>query len=282
MAKEFLESIERYFKDFIDDETKARIEEIAKTQTNEFGVDEFGFDAQTLIAIAPMMVWLYRHYFRCETFGAENIPQGRMMVVANHSGQLPFDAGMIITSFILEPKIPRYLRGMVERWTAEIPFFSTLLARAGQVVGSPSTCQKLLELDEGVIVFPEGVAGIAKLFSERYKLTNFGSGFMRVALASKAPIVPVALIGAEEQAPAIANLAPIANKLGMPALPLVFPQIIPFPLPVKYRIYIGEPLEFKGDGTEDDEEIAALVQKTKRTIQEMIETGLSRRKNIFF
>ncbi len=139
-----------------------------------------------------------------------------------------------------------------------------------------------MEQDEGVIVFPEGVPGIAKLFSERYKLTNFGSGFMRVALAAKAPIVPVALIGAEEQAPAIANLAPLAKKLGMPALPLVFPQIIPVPLPVKYRIYIGEPLVYSGDGTEDDGEISVMVQNTKRTIQDMIDHGLARRKNIFF
>lgn len=282
MAKEFFDAVERYFKNHIDDETKRRIEQIAQQQTNEFGVDQFGFDAQTLIAIAPFMVWLYKHYFRCETFGAHHVPEGRMMVIANHSGQLPFDAMMIITAFILEPNTPRYLRGMVERWTSEIPFFSTLLARAGQVVGSPSTCQRLLEQDEGVIVFPEGVAGIAKLFSERYKLTSFGTGFMRLALAAKTPIVPVALIGAEEQAPAIANLAPLAKRLGMPALPLVFPQIIPFPLPVKYRIHIGEPLEFLGDGTEDDDEISAMVHKTKSKIQEMINHGLEHRKNIFF
>ncbi len=282
MAKEFFDATEKYFRKFIDEDTKNRIDIITQQQTNEFGVDQFGFDAQTLLSIMPFMVWMYRHYFRCETYGAENIPEGRMMVIANHSGQLPFDGAMIVTSFILEPKHPRYLRGMVERWTSEIPFFSTLLARAGQVVGSPSTCQKLLEQDEGVIVFPEGVPGIAKLFSERYQLTNFGSGFMRVALAAKAPIVPLALIGAEEQAPAIANLAPIAKRLGMPALPLVFPQIIPFPLPVKYRIYIGEPLHFSGDGTEDDDEIGAMVQKTKNKIQEMINLGLARRKNIFF
>lgn len=282
MAQQFLENFENYFKKFIDDDTKKRIDAIAKQQTNEFGVDQFGFDAKTLLSIAPFTVWLYRNYFRCETFGAENIPAGRMMVIANHSGQLPFDGAMIITSFILEPKKPRFLRGMVERWTAEVPFISTLLSRTGQVVGSPSTCKQLLEHDEGVIVFPEGVSGIAKLFSERYQLTNFGSGFMRIALSAKAPIVPVALIGAEEQAPAIANLAPLAKKLGMPALPLVFPQIIPFPLPVKYRIYIGKPLYFSGDGTEDDAEISAMVQKTKNTIQEMINDGLRQRKNIFF
>ncbi|HXW53635.1 MAG TPA: lysophospholipid acyltransferase family protein [Myxococcota bacterium] len=282
MARQFLESLENYFKQFIDEDTQYRIEAIAKQESNEFGVDQFGFDAKTLFAIAPMMIWLYRQYFRCETLGAEHIPSGRMMVIANHSGQLPFDGAMIITSFILEPKHPRFLRGMVERWTSEIPFVSTFLSRSGQVVGSPSICQRLLEKNEGVIVFPEGVSGIVKLFSERYQLTKFGSGFMRVALAAHAPIVPVALIGAEEQAPAIANLAPLAKKLGMPALPLVFPQILPLPLPVKYRIYIGQPLNFSGDGTEDDLEIGTMVQETKHTIQEMINDGLRKRKHIFF
>jgi 1-acyl-sn-glycerol-3-phosphate acyltransferase len=282
MAQQFLDSFLDYFKKFIDEDTENRLLLIAKQETNEFGVDQFGFDAKTLMSVAPIFTWLYRQYFRCETFGQENIPEGRMMVIANHSGQLPFDGAMIIAAFILEAKHPRFLRGMVERWTSEVPFISTLLSRLGQVIGSPSTCRQLLEKNEGVIVFPEGVAGIAKLFSERYKLTNFGSGFMRIALSAKAPIVPVALIGAEEQAPAIANLAPLAKKFGLPALPLVFPQIIPFPLPVKYRIYIGEPLNFSGDGTEDDSEIAIMVEETKNQIQNMLNMGLSLRKNIFF
>lgn len=282
MARQFSNDFEEYFSQWLDDDTKRRVQNIAQQQTNEYGVDQFGFDAKTLLTLAPMMTWLYRHYFRCETFGAENIPEGRMIVVANHSGQLPFDAAMIIAAFILERDPPRFLRGMVERWTSEIPFVSTLFARAGQVVGDPSTCQRLLEREEAVIVFPEGVAGIAKLFSERYQLRHFGSGFMRIALVSKAPIIPVAVIGAEEQAPAIANLAPLAKKLGMPALPLVFPQIIPFPLPVKYRIYIGEPIYFSGDGTEDDDEIRAMVEQTKDKIKAMISTGLKLRTNVFF
>src|SRR5580698_11094181 len=255
MAVEFLDEVKDYFKKFLDDDINKRIEIIAKRETNEFGVDQFGFDANTLFTIAPLMIWLYRHYFRCEVFGTENIPNGRMMVIANHSGQLPFDAAMIITAFILEPSNPILLRGMVEKWSSEIPFIGTLFSRLGQVVGSPSTCKKILEQENGVIVFPEGVLGIAKLFSERYQLCRFGTGFMRVALSAKSPIVPVALIGAEEQAPSVANITPLAQALGMPAFPIIFPQIIPIPLPVKYRIYIGEPMHFSGDGTEDDEEI---------------------------
>lgn len=282
MAKELLNALQGYLEQFLDDDTKERIEQIAKGQNNDFGVDPYGFDPRTLKSLMPILCWFYRHYFRVETFGAENVPEGRMMVIANHSGQLPFDGAMIITAFLLEPKIPRLLRGMVERWSAEVPFISTLFPRIGQVIGSPSTCGSLLERGEGVIVFPEGVKGISKLFSERYKLTNFGSGFMRIALAAKAPIVPVAVIGAEEQAPAVANFMPLAKSLGLPALPIIFPQIVPLPLPVKYRLYIGEPLYFSGDGTEDDDEINGLVEKAKGTIQDMIDAGLSARKHIFF
>jgi 1-acyl-sn-glycerol-3-phosphate acyltransferase len=133
-----------------------------------------------------------------------------------------------------------------------------------------------------VIVFPEGVKGISKLFNERYKLLRFGHGFMRIAMKANAPIIPVALIGAEEQAPSIANFKPIAKLLGLPALPLILPQIIPLPLPVKYRIYIGKPMHFTGDGTEETQVIEDFVDQVKSTIQGMLDEGLRVRHSIFF
>lgn len=272
-------------KDFLpklDPEIEARIDAIPRHHVGEFGVDPFGFDPDKLKEFAPIAVWLYRHYFRCEVFGIDNIPSGRMVVIANHSGQLPFDGMMIETAFLLEAKQPRILRGMAERWSAELPFVSHLFARGGQVVGDPNTCRKLLEMDEAVIVFPEGVKGIVKLFHERYQLLKFGTGFMRLALQTKAPILPIAVIGAEEQAPSVANLAPLAKMLKLPALPLVLPQIIPLPLPVKYRIHIGEPLQFEGDGTEDDDVIFEYVQQSKANLQHLIQEGLRQRESIFF
>ena len=261
---------------------KERIENLPYKNLNEFGVDPFGFDPETIKKMAPLMVWLYRHYFRCEVSGAENIPKGRMMVIANHSGQLPFDGLMIAAAFLLEGPHPRILRGMAERWSAELPFISKLFVRGGAIVGEVNACLKLLELDEAVIVFPEGVKGITRLFSERYKMMRFGHGFMRIALKSKTPIIPVSLIGAEEQAPAIANLATLARILGFPAVPIVFPQIVPFPLPVKYRIQIGKPMNFHGDGTEEASVVSGYVGKVKSTIQNMLNDGLSKRRSIFF
>lgn len=261
---------------------RERIEKIPRQNLNEFGVDEFGFDPNTVKDLAPLMVWLYRKYFRCEVHGIENVPDGRMLVIANHSGQLPFDGLMIATAFLLEGEKPRILRGMAERWSAELPFVSTLFARGGAVVGEVNTALKLLSMGEALIVFPEGVKGISKLFNERYKLRRFGHGFMRVAIKSETPIVPVALIGAEEQAPAIANFKPLAKMFGFPALPLVLPQIVPLPLPVKYRIYIGKPMYFNGDGTEEGHVISEFVDQVKATIQGMLDEGLRVRHSIFF
>lgn len=261
---------------------RKKINQLPSGNLNEFGVDAFGFDPQIIKDCAPLAVWLYRNYFRCEVTGVENIPDGKMMVIANHSGQLPFDGLMIGTAFLIEGKKPIVLRAMAERWSAELPFISSLFVRAGAVVGEVNSCLKLLEMNESVIVFPEGVRGISRVFSERYKLLRFGHGFMRVALKSKTPIVPVALIGAEEQAPSIANLKPIAKFLGLPALPLIFPQIIPFPLPVKYRIHIGKPLYFDGDGTEETHVVTSHVGEVKSSIQTMLDEGIKNRHSIFF
>jgi len=261
---------------------KERLEMLSKKNINDFGVDPFGFDPETLKVIAPLATWFYYQYFRCEAQGLENIPEGRMIVIANHSGQLPFDGMMIETMFLLEAKKPRILRGMAERWSADLPFVSKFFARGGTVVGDPNACRQLLDMDEAVLVFPEGVKAIVKLFHQRYQLFQFGRGFMRLALQTKSPILPVAVIGAEEQAPAIANLMPIAKLFGMPALPLIFPQILPIPLPVKYRIVVGKPMYFEGDGTEDNEVIAGYVNKTKSCIQAMLNKGRAKRKSIFF
>lgn len=267
--------------DQVDEELIARIEALPRGNLNEFGTDPFGFDPETIKLIAPLAVWLYRHYFRVECHGLEHIPEGRFLCIGNHSGQLPFDAMMVGTATLLDAPRPRLLRSMVERWSAELPFISSLFVRMGQVVGDPSVCRRLLEADEGVLVFPEGARGISKLFNQRYQLTAFGHGFMRLALETDAPIVPVAVIGAEEQAPAVYDIKPLAKLLGFPAVPIIFPQILPLPLPVKYHLWFGPPMRFRGDADEDDEIVAQHVKQVKHTIQRMIQRGLEQRKGIF-
>ena len=267
----------------LDPRVKARIDALPRQNLNEFGVDPFGCDPDVIKLVAPLMMLLKERYFRVDAHGTEHIPgDGRFLLIGNHSGQLPFDAAMVATTVLTEAPRPRLVRGMVERWSADLPFISELFVRAGQIVGDPRTAARLLEAEEAVMVFPEGARGINKLFSNRYQLANFGHGFMRLALSTKTPIIPFAVIGAEEQAPAIAYIRPLARLLGLPAAPVIFPQMIPLPLPTRYRIWFGEPMLFKGHADDDDDVVAAQVKKVKNTVQRMIDHGLKRRTSVFF
>jgi 1-acyl-sn-glycerol-3-phosphate acyltransferase len=248
---------------------------------NEFGYDPFGLSRDSVKTAAMVARWLYRHYFRAEAFGIENVPaSGRLILVSNHSGQLPFDGLVIGSACFLEPPQPRLVRAMVEFFVPTVPFASYLFSRWGQITGTPENCRRLLSAEEAVLVFPEGARGISKPFSKRYQLADFGKGFMRLALETGAPIVPVAVIGAEEQAPAI-NLKPLAKLLRTPAFPIVPypPFIAPVPLPVKYRLYFGEPMRFTGD---PDDDLDEPVKQVKNRIQSMIHMGLQAREHVFW
>src|SRR3989339_1441758 len=145
---------------------------------NEYGYDPFGFNFEEAKQIVPILKWFYRSYFRCKIYGIENVPSGRVMIVANHSGQLPFDGLNIGTAMLLDGQPPRLLRGMADRFVYDFPFLSYLFPRWGQILGTPDNCRRLLELEEAIMVFPEGSPGISKPFSERYQLKKFGLGFM--------------------------------------------------------------------------------------------------------
>ena len=129
------------------------------------------------------------------------------------------------------------------------------------------------------MVFPEGVRGISKLWPQRYQLQDFGLGFMRLALETDSPLVPIAVIGAEEQAPALLNLKPLGKLIGFPALPVT---VTPLPLPTKYRIYFGDPLTFSGRPDEEDVELDKKVRVVKSAIQALLQQGLEERKNVFW
>ncbi len=267
----------------VDPQMTARIAALPRKNLNEFGVDPFGCDPEVVKLAAPFIHFMWQKYFRTETFGATNIPgDGRFLLIGNHSGQLPFDGAMVGTSVLMEAPKPRLVRGMVERWSADLPFFGQLFTRSGSIVGDPRVCARLLEADEAVMVFPEGAKGVNKLFAQRYQLGSFGHGFMRLALQTKAPIVPFAVIGAEEQAPAVADIRPLARLFGFPAFPIIFPQVLPLPLPTRYRIWFGEPMMFKGHADDDDDAIAGHVKKVRNTVQRMIDHGLKRRTSVFF
>jgi len=274
----------RQLRSTIPDDDVARRTQALVVRGNEFGFDEFGLSRDSFRGAARVARWMYRNYFRASAFGVEHIPAtGRVIFVANHSGQLPFDGLAIGAACFLEPPQPRLVRSMVEYFVPTVPFASYLFARWGQITGTPENCRRLLAAEEAVLVFPEGARGISKNFSRRYQLAEFGTGFMRLALEMQAPIVPIAVIGAEEQAPAV-NVKPLARLLGMPSFPVVpYPPFVPvMPLPVKYRLYFGEPMRMTGDPDDDDDVLDELARSVKQRIQSMIHTGLREREHVFW
>jgi 1-acyl-sn-glycerol-3-phosphate acyltransferase len=187
---------------------------------------------------------------------------------------------------LLDARPPRIVRPMAEYWVSQLPFVSEMAARMGSLVGTPRNCIEMLAAGECVMVFPEGVRGMNKLYRHRYELQRFGQGFMRLALQTGTPIVPVSLVGSEEQQPGLANLESLGKLLGMPAFPITptFPWLGPlglWPLPVKYRFYFGEPLLFEGNPSDEDAVIEKRVAVVRASMEAMFARGLRERQGIF-
>jgi len=249
------------------------------------GVDPFGLDPAWAKYAVGVAAFFHRFYFRTAVHGIENLPLGRVLLVSNHSGQFPLDGMVIGAAMFLDAEPPRFIRSMVEKWTQTLPFVGTTFSRVGQVVGVPENARRLLELGEAIVVFPEGARGISKPFSERYRLTEFGLGFMRLALETETPIVPVSVVGAEEQYISLGTSELMAKALGWPQFPIVPQWLFPggqMPLPTKYRIAFGEPMYFEGDPDDDDALIEEKVLRVKGTVQSMLNRGLKERRAIFW
>ena len=256
------------------------------TELNEYGYDRFGMAPASIQRLILPAVLLYRYYFRVECFGIERVPERRVLLVANHAGQLPFDAAMLGTAMLLEAEPPRIARGMGEYWISQLPWLNVAATRTGNLVGTPENCAAMLDAEECVMVFPEGVGGMNKTWDQRYRLQPFGLGFMRLALETGAPIVPVGIVGSEEQQPGLANWKGLARALGMPAFPVTlgFPWLGPLgllPLPAKYRFHFGEPLCFEGSASEEDEVMRRRVEQVREAIAELLARGREARAGVF-
>src|SRR6202142_2567282 len=245
---------------------------------SRFGVDNYGISKKHLSQWFTLLGVLYKEYFRVKAFGVENVPRrGRAMLIGNHSGGIAIDGAMVVASMLFEMDPPRLAQGMVEKFLNRVPLASLWMNRVGQVTGLPEHALHLLEDDRLLMVFPEGARGTAKLYKERYSLVHFGTGFVRLALQTKTPIVPFGFIGGGEATPTVMNSDALGKLMGAPYVPIT-PYGLAVPLPVRLEVHYGEPMVFSGTGTEDDEVIQGYVDQVKERISALIDVGRRHRK----
>jgi 1-acyl-sn-glycerol-3-phosphate acyltransferase len=263
-------------------------ERMVRRMTGEYHEDEWGFDEEFAEAAFPVSEFLYRVWWRVHATGVTNVPgHGRALLVANHSGNIfAFDGMMIVTAIQKEHPLPRWARPLILDWTLAQPGVSYLLRRTGGVAANPANLARLLEQDHLAMVFPEGAKGFGKPFSERYRLQRFGrGGFVEVALETGTPIIPVAVVGAEEIYPKLGEIGSLARLAGLPYFPLTptFPWLGPLgllPLPSRWRIEFLEPIDLSGYGpgaSQDRSLVFDLSEQVRETIQEGLYRGLVER-----
>ena len=255
-------------------------------------VDEFGLDPVFTTKAQPFFDIIYDKWWRVETIGINNIPlKGRALLVSNHSGGIPIDGAMIVNSIYKEHPARRITRPLVEDFVYYMPFVNSFLIKTGSVRASQENAERLLEKDQLVVVFPEGLKGIGKPFKDRYKLQRFGrGGYVKLAMRTHSPIIPVAVVGAEEAYPIIGRIDWLGKIFGAPYLPVTpfFPWLGPLgmiPLPTKWYIKYGEPIDMSKYGEEDMDDdilINRLSENVRTQIQNILMDVLKQRKSIFF
>jgi 1-acyl-sn-glycerol-3-phosphate acyltransferase len=266
---------------------------VKRRLSGEYTTDPYGMDRELIEVARPFLTFMYRTWWRVSATGLEHVPaEGRALLVGNHSGVLPWDGAMIAVAVADEhpAQNERIVRSLHLHWFSTLPFVAPALAALGQVPGLPENAIRLLEDDELVCVFPEGLKGVGKLYKDRYKLARFGrGGFVQAAIRARAPIVPVAVVGAEEIYPMLANADAIARMLGMPYFPITpfFPWLGPLgviPLPTHWSITFCEPLRtdmYEPAEADDPLTVLGLSEMVRATIQETIDTRLAARTSVF-
>ena len=266
---------------------------IRRRLAGNYTIDDFGYDAELARGLLLQLAKpLYENYFRVKTYGIDRIPdEGAALLVGNHSGTIALDAVMMQYAVATEHPEKRAVRNVAADLVFQLPFVGPIARKTGNVVACDEDAYALLRRGELVGVFPEGYKGVGKGWRERYKLQRFGrGGFMEVALRTRVPIIPVAIIGAEEAYPMIANAKFIARAFGFPYFPITptFPLLGPLgliPFPSKWRIEFGDPIpmdDYPEDAAEDAMLVFDLADRVRDTVQQMIYRNLNSRRGVFF
>ncbi len=260
---------------------RAKIARVSKMLEKHYGTteDPWGLTISKAKRSLELIYPFYKYYFNTRVHGTENIKDKQYMIVSNHSGQIAIDGLLIGAAFAMETEEPRILRAMVERFFTNLPFINKWASECGAVLGDRENCQNLLDRGESLLVFPEGVRGVAKSTPDYYQLQEFTRGFYRMALKSNVEIIPVAVIGAEETFPYVYQAKWLAKSLGLPALP-ISANYLPLPSPID--IYIGKPISVSPElsSQNTDHDIDPFIEDIEITIQGMIDEGLQNKREL--
>lgn len=245
------------------------------------GYDPFGLHPDFVAFGQAITAPLYERYFRVESSGHEHIPaDGPAVLAANHSGAIPIDSAMIWSDVVRHTSPPRVPRPVADHFVPMIPIIGIIFARGGMVGGSRGNARTLLERGEMLLIHPEGVPGIAKSFRQRYQLQDWRVGHVELAIRHGAPVIPVAVVGAEEQMPQIGRI-PISFA-GLPFIPIT---LSPLPLPVKYHITYGEPIPvhtlYRPEQADEPGVVREAAMLVKQRVQAMVDAGVAARAGIF-
>jgi 1-acyl-sn-glycerol-3-phosphate acyltransferase len=257
-------------------------------------LDDWGRSQRVFDLIEPLLDFYYRYWFRVEQRGVEHVPaEGGALLVSNHSGALPPDAPMIMQAIRHEHPRSRPVYMLGEHWFKGYPGIGMLANKIGLVAAHPANAQRLLRDEERLaLVFPEGQKGSRKLYWQRYHLRRFGrGGFVRTAIRSGVPIVPVAVVGAEEAMPIFAHVPLLQRLTGL----IYFPINHAFPhfglaaglmyLPAKFKVRFLEPVDLSRYGPEDADDVSlvgSLAEHVRGRIQAELDALLASRASIWF
>lgn len=249
---------------------------LERARIDDEGFDAFGRDPALIARLRPLFDFLLDRVFQARIEGTEHLPrEGRAILVCNHGGALPWDSVMLSAALERKELGGRVLRPLVEDAVMTTPFLGTLMTRLGAVRASQENAVRLLARGDLIAVFPEGMLGLGKRYRRRYKLMRFGrGGFVRLAVRTKTPILPVAILGAEDTAPLLFRLELKSRALGLPYLPItpLFPLLGPLgliPLPARWALRIGEPIDVaaKVEDPDDDVAVSEMTARVREKIQ---------------
>ena len=266
----------------LDDEARQRAQNIHFRDAGH-GYDSFGLHP-SFVALGEVIVSpLYDKYFRVRSFDHHHIPTtGPAVLAANHSGNLPMDGMLIWLDVLRNTSPPRVARPIADHFVPSLPYLGTLFSRGGLVGGSRGNARSLLDAGEMLMIFPEGVPGIVKSFHQRYQLQTFREGHAELAIRHQAPIVPIGVVGGEEQLPSFFSSRRLGKLFGIPTFPI---PVVPVPLPVRYYLYYGEPIpvheEFTPADADNPATVGEVASRVKAAVNTLIERGLDERPGVF-